>query len=326
MINIGLIGTNFITEWFVKGANEVENVKINAVYSRREDTAKEFAKKFNIENTFTDLEEMAKSDLIDAVYVASPNSLHAKQAILFLKNKKHAIVEKAFGSNSKEVQEMIDVATENNVVLMEAMKTTMFPNFKLIKENLHKIGTVRKYFASYCQYSSRYDKYKEGEVLNAFKTEFSNGATMDIGVYCIEPMINLFGKPKKVQANGMLLNTGVDGSANVIFEYDTMQGAVIYSKVSNSYITSEIQGEEGSIIIDRINKFEDVKIIYKDGTEEIISKEQKENNMCYEVEEFAKLIENKERESKINSHAVSKNTIEVLDEIRRQLNVIYPAD
>ncbi|WP_458339829.1 Gfo/Idh/MocA family protein, partial [Clostridium perfringens] len=146
------------------------------------------------------------------------------------------------------------------------------------KDNLYKIGKVRKYFASYCQYSSRYDKYKAGEVLNAFKKELSNGAIMDIGVYCIAPMINLFGKPKTIKADGIMLETGVDGEGSVVFGYDDMDGAVIYSKISNSYLPSEIQGEEGSIIIDRINTFEKVKIVYRDGREEDLTLEHKEAN------------------------------------------------
>lgn len=326
MLNIGVIGTNFITEWLIAGAREVEGVRIAAVYSRTFERGKEFADKFSIENIFTDLDKMAKSDLIDAVYIASPNAFHAKQSILFLNNKKHVLCEKAFASNTREVNEMIKAARENNVVLMEAMKTTLLPNFRVIKDNLHKIGKVRKYFSSYCQYSSRYDKYKSGEVLNAFKSELSNGAVMDIGVYCISPMVNIFGKPNTVKANGLMLKTGVDGEGSAIFGYDDMDGTVIYSKISNSYIPTEIQGEEGNIIIDRVNKFESVKIIYKDGTEEDLTKEQSINNMCYEVEEFAKLIKNGEKESKINSLEVSRNVIEVIEEIRKQVGVVYPSD
>ena len=56
------------------------------------------------------------------------------------------------------------------------MKTTLLPNFKVIQEQLSKIGTVRRYFASFCQYSSRYDAYRAGTVLNAFNPELSNGA------------------------------------------------------------------------------------------------------------------------------------------------------
>ncbi|WP_411170054.1 Gfo/Idh/MocA family protein [Clostridium sp. MB05] len=326
MINIGVIGTNFITEWLIAGGREVEGVKISAVYSRTEEKAKEFAEKFNIENVFTNLEEMAKSDLLDAVYIASPNAMHAKQAILFLNNKKHVLCEKAFASNTKEVNEMINAAKENDVVLMEAMKTTLLPNFRVIKDNLHKIGKVRKYFASFCQYSSRYDKYKAGEILNAFKRELSNGALMDIGVYCIAPMVNLFGKPKTIKANGIMLKTGVDGEGSIVFGYDDMEGVVIYSKISNSYLPSEIQGEEGSIIIDKINSFENIKIVYRDGREENLSLEHKEANMCYEVEEFANLIRNNEKESKINSLKVSKDVIEVIEEARKQIGIEYPAD
>ena len=149
---------------------------------------------------------------------------------------------------------------------------------------------------------------------------------MDIGVYCIAPMVNLFGRPNTIKANGIMLETGVDGEGSVVFGYDDMEGTVIYSKISNSYLPSEIQGEEGSIIIDRINTFNNVKIIYRDGREEDLTLEHKEANMCYEVEEFANLIKNKERESKINSLEVSRNTIGVIEEARKQIGVVYPAD
>jgi scyllo-inositol 2-dehydrogenase (NADP+) len=326
MVKIGIIGTNFITDRLIDGAKEVRDAKIVAAYSRTEEKAKEYAKKHRIEHIFTNLEEMAKSDLIDAVYIASPNALHASQAILFLNNKKHVLGEKAFASNTKEVDEMIKAAKENDVLLMEAMKTTLLPNFKVVRDNLYKIGKVRKYFASYCQYSSRYDKYKEGEILNAFKNELSNGAIMDIGVYCIAPMVNLFGKPNVVKANGIMLKTGVDGEGSIVFGYDDMEGSVIYSKISNSYLPSEIQGEEGSIIIDKINTFDKIKIIYRDGREEDLSLEHKEANMCYEVEEFVNLIKLGEKESKINSLQVSRDVVEVIEEARKQIGVIFPAD
>ncbi|MBE6054851.1 MAG: Gfo/Idh/MocA family oxidoreductase [Clostridium sartagoforme] len=326
MINIGVVGSNFITDRLIEGASVVRDANIAGMYSRTEERAKEFANKHGIKNTFTSLEEMAKSDLIDAVYIASPNALHASQTILFLKNKKHVLCEKAFASNTREVDEMIKVAKENNVVLMEAMKTTLLPNFKVIKENIHKIGKVRKYFASYCQYSSRYDKYKAGEVLNAFKNELSNGAIMDIGVYCIAPMVNLFGMPKTIKANGIMLRTGVDGEGSIVFGYDDMDGAVIYSKISNSYIPSEIQGEEGSIIIDRVNGFNNVKILYRDGREEDLTLEQNNADMCYEVEEFINLIKSGEKESKINTLQISRDVIAVIEEARKQIGVIYPAD
>lgn len=325
-IRFGVVGTNSITDWFLNGAKEVEGFELVAVYSRSENKAREYADKHGVNNIFTDLEEMAKSDLIDAVYIATPNSLHAEQSILFLKNKKHVLCEKAFASNLREVEAMIKEAKKNKVVLMEAMKTTLLPNFQVVKENLHRIGKIRKYFASFCQYSSRYDKYKNGEILNAFKPELSNGALMDIGVYCIEPMINLFGKPKAIKASGLMLESGVDGEGSIILEYEDMDGVVIFSKIASSYLPSEIQGEEGSIIIEKINTFSKVKLILKNGEVIDLSKEQVTDNMYYEVKEFVELIRNKELESNINTFKVSINTMEIMDEARKQIGLIYPAD
>lgn len=325
-IRFGIIGTNKITEQFLKGAKKVNEFVLTAVYSRKEETAKEFALKYNVENIFTDFEEMAKSDLIDAVYIASPNSFHYEQTKIFLTNKKHVFCEKSMASNSKEVENMIKLAKENNVLLMEAMKTTLMPNFKILMDNIHKIGTIRRYFSSYCQYSSRYDKYKEGIILNAFKNELSNGATMDIGVYCIYPMICLFGAPKEIKVNSFMLESGVDGQGSVLFKYDNMDGSIIYSKIANSYLPSEIQGEEGTMIIDNIHDMKKIIINYRNGDIEVISIDQIEEDMMYEVEEFIELINNNTLESKINSHDNSLNTSKIMEEIRKQMGLVYPAD
>jgi predicted dehydrogenase len=325
-IRFGIIGTSKITDEFLKGAKKVEEFVLNAVYSRKEETAKNFASKYNVDNIFTNLEEMAKSDLIDAVYIASPNSFHYEQAKIFLYNKKHVFCEKPMASNSKEVKHMVELAKENNVLLMEGMKTTLLPNFKAIKDNLHKIGKIRRYFASYCQYSSRYDKYKEGVILNAFKKDLSNGATMDIGVYCIYPMICLFGAPKEIKANSFMLESGVDGQGSALFKYDDMDGIIIYSKIANSYLPSEIQGEKGSIIISNIHDMKNVIINYRNGNNEVISVDQADENMMYELKEFIQLINNNILESKINSYENSLNTSKVMEEIRKQIELIFPAD
>lgn len=102
---------------------------------------------------------MAQSDAIDAVYIASPNSLHFPQTELFLSHKKHVICEKPLASNIEEVEAAIALARENRVVLFEAFKTASLPNFLLLQQSLPKIGKVRKAFINYCQYSSRYQRY-----------------------------------------------------------------------------------------------------------------------------------------------------------------------
>lgn len=324
-VRFGVIGTSAICERFLNAASTHKNFELIAVYSRKLETAKEFGEKQGAKLFFDNIESFAKCKEIDAVYIASPNAFHAEQAIVCLNNKKHVLCEKPMASNLKEVENMIKVAEKNKVLLMEAMRLTVLPNFLSVKENIHKIGKIRRYFASYCQYSSRYDKYKEGIILNAFKKELSNGALMDIGVYCIHPMVSLFGKPNDVISNGIFLDTGVDGQGTAIFTYDDFSSVIMYSKISDSNLPIEIQGEEGTIISDGIH-FNNVKIVYRDGREENISICQRKDDMYYELDEFIKLINNNEIDSNKNSHLNSLIAIELMDKIRKEIGLEFPAD
>lgn len=325
-ISVGVIGTNFITDWVIAGARQDSRFDLVAVYSRTQETADTFAHKHQIPYTFTSLQEMAASPLIDAVYVASPNFLHAQQSILMMNHGKHVLCEKPFASNVKEVKEMIAAAHTNNVVLMEAMKTTLTPNFIAVRDNLSKIGTVRRYFSSYCQYSSRYDKYREGIVLNAFNPELSNGAMMDIGVYTIYPLVVLFGRPQEIKATGIKLSSGVDGQGSICLSFPEMEATVIYSKIANSSLPTEIQGEEGNITLNRINIIESVTLTHRKGGEEELTQPITHDEYYHEVHEFLNLIETGSTESTINSHQNSLITMEIMQEVRRQLAVVYPAD
>lgn len=334
-VRFGIVGTNFISDWVIAGARQDARFEVTAVYSRKQETADAFAAKHGIPHTYTSLEEMASSPLIDAVYIASPNFLHAEQSILCMQHGKHVLCEKPLASNAREARAMIAASEQYGVTLMEAMKPTLTPNFRAVQANLKRVGTIRRYFSAYCQYSSRYDKFKEGVVLNAFRPELSNGAMMDIGVYTIYPMVVLFGKPKRIQASGILLSSGVDGQGAVNFSYDGMNATVLYSKIANSSLPTEIEGEEGNIQLDRVNIISRVtfqpRVAAASGRgtvaePEDISVAADRDEYYYEVAEFIDLVLAGKRESAVNSHTNSLLTVEIIDEVRRQLGVVYPAD
>lgn len=334
-VRFGVVGTNFITDWVIAGAREDKRFELSAVCSRTRERGEEFAAKHNIPHIFTSLEEMAASDKVDAIYIASPNYMHAQQSILCMSHGKHVLCEKPMASNAREAAAMIAASKEYGVALMEAMKSTLSPNFLAVKENMQRIGTLRRYFASFCQYSSRYDKYKEGIVLNAFRPELSNGAMMDIGVYTIYPLVALFGRPNSISAQGIVLESGADGQGAVNMQYDGVNATVLYSKIANSHLPAEIEGEDGNILIDRIQTPSEVRFYTRQapasGQEkrvegELLSKQEPHNEYYYEVAEFINLILEGRRESQINSHDTSLATMEIIDEVRRQLGVHYPAD
>lgn len=87
MIRFAVVGTNWITERFIDAAHESGKMRLTAIYSRKLEQAQAFGANYPVEHFFDSLEALAQSDVIDAVYIASPNSLHCQQSLLFLSHK-----------------------------------------------------------------------------------------------------------------------------------------------------------------------------------------------------------------------------------------------
>ncbi|WP_312652762.1 Gfo/Idh/MocA family oxidoreductase [Proteiniclasticum sp.] len=328
MIRFATVGTGFITDAFIKGALKTGLMSLAAVHSRSSEKGNALSSKYGEDiPCFTDIEELAGSDLIDAVYIASPNAMHAPQAKLFLEHGKHVLVEKSAASDSRELREVIALAEEKGLVFMEAMKSLTMPAYLTLKENLDRIGRIRKYVGIYCQYSSRYDRHKSGEYVNTFQKKFSNGSLMDIGIYCIYPLIDLFGVPESIKAVGTILEDGgVDGSGSVLMQYKDMEAVVIHSKISDSKLPSEIQGEKGSILIDRIGSPGEITLILRDGTKEVLAPSTFREDMYYEAAEFVETIRSGKSFSKINHEKLAISVHEVMDEIRKKIGLVFPSD
>ena len=326
-VRFGVVGTNYITDRIIAAGRMDPRFELTAVCSRTAERAVEYAAQHGIPHTFTSLEEMASSPLVDAVYVASPNALHAPQSIICMERGKHVLCEKPIASNAREAREMIAAARRNGVALMEAMKPTLTPNFRAVMEHLPKIGRVRGYFASFGKYSSHYDALKSGGLPNAFNPELSNGALVDIGVYAIYPMAVLFGRPDKVCAAVVKLPSGVDGHGSVSYAYGDMTATTLYSKVCDISLPFEIEGEDGSIRGNAINAITKVEYRPRGGEwNEITVPEHSGHDYSYEMVEFMDLVERGRTESAVNSLDTSLAVMEIMDEVRRQAEVVYPAD
>lgn len=313
MVRFGFIGTGKISDKFADALKKTEGCMITSIYSRTYEKGKEFAEKHGIENIFTSLDEMLESGVVDAVYIASPNGAHASQAVKVMEHKKHVLCEKSIAASVEELDKMIETAKENNVLLMEAMRPTLNPNFKIIKDNLHKIGAVRGIKAEYCQYSSRYDNLKNGELTNIFDPKLAGGALYDIGVYPLYVVTAMFGRPEEYFGMNYAVSSGADGLGNIILKYPDKIASVFYSKITESQNPSEIQGELGSILIDKISMMNKVKIVYRNGEEEEIGVVPAENDMIYEAQEFISLIEEGKTESSVNSLSVSRKVLKIIE-------------
>ena len=322
-IKFSTIGSGTIAEKMIRGGFLSDNFELYGVYSRTKERAEEFAKKFKAENVFTDLNSLASSDT-DAVYIASPTSLHFQQSKIMLSNKKHVLCEKPACSNSEELKELLEIADKNNVVYLEAMRPVYSPGYEWITKNLHKIGKIRHAVFSFCKYSSRYDNFKKGIVENAFKSELSNGSLMDIGVYPLHFMISLFGSPDFVTSSAFKFKDSIDGCGSAILTYKDFIGVINYSKITNSKLPCEIQGEEGTMIFSPVSTPVEAKIIYRNGETEKAEIPFLEWDLYYEIQAFCEMIMGKRSAKQYNIW--TEQTIKASDEIRKQCNIVFPSD
>lgn len=315
MINFAIIGTSSISEKFIDALKSTAGCRAYAVLSRDKEKGDKFAKKHEIERVYQNIELMLVDSEIDAVYIASPNGKHFEQAKLVLEAKKHLICEKPIVTKVEDFDILVKLAKENAVTLMEAMRPTTNPNFQIIKNNLYKLGTIRQVMLKYCQYSSRYDMLKKGEVANIFRKDLGGGSLYDIGVYPLYFALAMFGEPEAYCGYNYLLESGVDGCGTVLLKYSDKIANISYSKITDEKSESEILGENGSIVIDKVSHVDGLKIKYRDGREENLGIELYKNDMRYEVEEFISLINKKEIESQKNSFSISRKSVEIMESL-----------
>lgn len=343
----GMVGTGRISDWVLKGAVLEPRFEAASVCSRTRENAEAFALRHGIPRTFTDVDKMASDPSIDAIYIGTPNNTHHDLAIRCMEHGKHVLCEKPLASDAREVREMTAAARKNGVVLMEAMISTLSPNFRMVQERLKTMGRVRSYSATFCQYSSKYDLLKrilsgdsDAPVPSSFNPDRSGGALMDIGIYPVYPMVTLFGKPKGVKADVLTCRVPcsggtmkpVDLQGSVLFEYEGMTATALYSKIADSKLRTEISCDGGIISLDQIHITRQVELTLRGAptsgrssgpaTTDITVPCDPDEYLC-EFTEFIDVLEGGRSESENNSLGNSLAVAEVMDEIRRQAGVYF---
>jgi len=329
-VNFGVVGTNFITDQFLHAAKENPAFTLTAVYSRTEDRAKEYARMHGAARPYWNFEAFCASPDIDAVYVASPNARHFEQTIALLKHKKHVLCEKPIATNALELQAMLDQAAASGRVVAEAIRPLYSPHLRILKEKAAQISPIRLANIQFCQYSSRYDMFKQGLPTNTFDPSLSNGALMDLGVYCVYLAVLLFGEPSDIQASAITLPNGIDIAGCAHFVYPGFIACVQYSKSSQGYVKSEIQGEKGSILFDRPSVIKGIEIASKEERIVLPDLFAEWMDMRYEIEAFLQFIKadggagqyGTVSEANQSSLAVMRT----LDKIRAQCGIHFAAD
>lgn len=319
-MKLGIIGSNFVSDWLCEAVQATGDFTLAAMYSRTQETGNAFAAKYGIPAVYTDMDAFLSSDL-DAVYIASPNFCHAPQTIDALRHGKHVLCEKPIATSLTEWQAMQQAAYDNGRVLLEAMRPAFDPAMDAVRENLPRLGTIRRAVFEFCQYSSRYDRFKAGEILNAFNPKMGNAAIMDIGVYAVHVCAMLFGRPLDVQSSSVMLHNGMEGMGNIFLPYEGFQAQVVYAKIIDSVTPSMITGENGSILINKLSVPSEITVKLRGTEPEVLRFDHQPNNMIHQVRTFADLI--RKNDIRHRYQEVSTIEMEILDTVRAQNGIVF---
>lgn len=320
MIKFSVIGTSWITESFSDGAKLVPELEFDGVYSRSSEKGEAFAQKNGAKRVFASFEELLASDT-ELVYIASPNSCHYEQSRRLLESGKHIICEKPITITAEEFSQLLAIAEEKNLVYIEAIMYMFSPARQMLKEALSKIGSVRSANIDFSQLSSKYPALKRGKLPNIFNPKMKTGALNDLGIYCVYPVVDLFGMPKNIVPSQSFLDTGADACGSALFEYADKLVTLTYSKVGQSRGVSQIFGDEGTIAIGSISKADDIYLYNNSGDETLIVPEtEKKYLMGNEARAAAEFILNYEEMSDFRKECadMSRKVLECMEKMRTE--------
>ncbi|UKM63700.1 Gfo/Idh/MocA family oxidoreductase [Flavobacteriaceae bacterium GSB9] len=319
-IKWGIIGLGRIANSFATDLATISDAELYAVASRSQNKADDFAKKHNAKKAYNSYEALANDNNIDAVYIATPHSLHKENALMCLENGIAVLGEKPFAMNANEVKDMIAKAKEKNVLLMEALWTYFLPHYQYVLRELKNktYGKIIKLEADF--------GFKRPYNTNTrlFDKKLGGGSLLDIGIYPIFAALSTLGIPKNIVANATFFENGADSSCNMEFNYSGGVKAFLKSSLIEELPTQAIfECDKATIKINtQFHAPSNVSII-KDGKEEIKDFSYNTIGYNYETIHFNNLLLEGKRESDVMTFDFSKNLIETLDKVRNIIGLDY---
>ncbi|MBO4402031.1 MAG: Gfo/Idh/MocA family oxidoreductase [Selenomonadaceae bacterium] len=331
-MRMGILGSGMIVQDLLTTIDRL-NLEYTAILGteRSREHVEGLASKYGLQKTYYDYDELLADENLDTIYVALPNFLHypfAKKALLADKN---VIVEKPVVTNYEEFTDLKSIADARGKILLEAMTVHYLPAYLSIRADLAKLGDIKIVSMNYSQYSSRYDKFKAGEILPAFDPKKAGGALMDINVYNLHFVIGLFGAPKSFSYSANI-ERGIDTSGVMVLDYGNFKAVCVGAKDCQAPTFSTIQGDKGNIVIQiPTNRISEYSIAFSAGNYSETEREVKNfddgaHRMIHEFKTFIDIIDGKDfaRANKLleTSGIVSK----ILHEGREQVGIKFAND
>lgn len=319
----GILGSGGIANDFARDLSYLDGHQVTAVGSRTIDSANKFASQYEGCVAYGSYDELVQSD-VDAIYVATPHTYHAENAILALRAGKPVLCEKPFTINAAEAKAVIDCAHEMNLPLLEAIWTRFLPHIKVVKEIIASgvLGTIRTVTADHGQFLP----YSRAPRL--WEPSLGGGALLDLGIYPLTLAHIALGTPESFIASATLTELGVDLQSSMVLTYKDGAQSILTSTMANkTTISATIAGDKARIELDgAFYKPTSMRVITLAGEVTEYPNEYKGHGLREEAVEFARMVRAGENESPLMPHAVTLEIMEFMDAVRREIGVVYPSE
>lgn len=317
-INWGIIGAGGIADRFATAVRDFTSARVVAVGSRNQERGDAFATKFEIPTVHTDYQDLVSDPNVDVVYVATPHSFHRDHALLALEAGKHVMVEKPFTQNGVQAREIVELAQRKGLFVMEAMKTRHAPH-TLVLHELIKRGKLGDLVGGQADHSQMLT-----HVPRLVDPNLAGGALLDLGIYPLSVLVDVFGLPEQIYAVGKLTEAGVDLQVSATLDYPTAQAQMTTCMNGFGTNMATFWGTEGAVWVDD-RFFNPSRMLFRDRSgNEWEFDGRAPNGMQYEIAHAARCITDGLLESPRLPLQESVDIVDLLDDIRRQVGVIYP--
>ena len=326
-MKLGILGSGKIVKEILPVLEQVENIDLVAIAGRNERKLEDLVEEFNIGKYYIGIDDLLADPDIDTIYVALPNNLHYEAMDKAIDKGKDIICEKPFCGNLRETKDIFDKAFAKGLIVLEAASHRFIPNALSVRNELKKLGDIKIVSFNYSQYSSRYDKFKEGEIAPVFDRSMNGGALMDINFYNVDYLSMLFGRPKAVKYFPNM-ERGIDTSGILYLDYGDFKAIAIGSKDSDASLVNTIQTDRGTIeITDAINSFSTFRI--KESGKDVfreVNVNEPYHRMVYEFRQFLEIISQRDMKKARKLSKISLDTSWILTEARKFSAIDFPND
>jgi dihydrodiol dehydrogenase / D-xylose 1-dehydrogenase (NADP) len=321
-IRWGILSTGNIAHSFVQDLKIMADAEVLAVGSRTQASADVFAEHYRIPRAYGSYHALADDPDVDIIYIATPHTLHYENTLMCLEAGKHVLCEKPFAMNARQTREMIELARQKNLFLMEAWWSRFLPATVKLLELLPEIGTIRSLTADFGFHLPYDPKHR------LLDKSLGGGSLLDIGVYPVSFAMLILGKPDQILTSAHMGPTDVDVNASYIFHYDNGTMAVLHSSlVGWTSLDGHVVGEKGRLTLPG-PFWMTTAVQLATGWDEtrVYQTPMTGNGYVHEAEEVMRCLREGRRESNLRPLSATLDVMEVLDAIRTEWGLVYEAD